>query len=234
VQTLDGGDINFVVPTGAVNVGLAGNFAGFQKASGDLGIVVQGAGNINGISYDDINVNKSRIFALDGGDIMLWSSQHDIDAGKGAKTALTIPPPRVSIDDQGNIKTEFPAAVSGSGIQAAVVTQGRKPGDVYLFAPAGVIDAGDAGISSEGNILLAATKVLGADNISFGGVAIGVPTSTSIASSLTGVSDAASSSTAGATDDVAEKSSQDCDGEEGCEQNNAVAFVTVEIIGLGD
>jgi len=234
VQTLDGGNINFVVPTGKVDVGLAGNFAGFAKESGQLGIVVQGAGTINGVAYDDINVNKSRIFALDGGDLMLWSSQHDIDAGKGAKTALTIPPPRVTVDDQGIIKTEFPAAVNGSGIQAAVITQGRKPGDVYLFAPAGVIDAGDAGISSEGNILLAATKILGADNIHFGGVAVGVPTNTSIASSLTGVSDAASSSTASATDGAGEKSTKNCSGEDDCDQNNAVAFVTVEIIGLGD
>jgi hypothetical protein len=230
-----GGDVNFLTPRGGIDVGLAGAFAGLKKGPGELGLLVQSAGDIRGISYGDININASRIFALDGGDIMLWSSQNDIDAGKGAKTALSISSPRVKYNNDGEvIGIDLPASVNGSGIQAAVYTPNRAPGSVYLFAPQGVIDAGDAGISSAGDLFLAATEVLGADNISFGGVSIGVPTTTGISASLSGAGDAASASTAAAADDVASASSGNCESGEECEENNAVAFVTVEIIGLGD
>ncbi len=44
--------------------------------------------------------------------------------------------------------------------------KGVEPGDVDLIAPEGVVDAGDAGIRSSGNLNIAATQVLNADNIS--------------------------------------------------------------------
>lgn len=233
IASKDGGDVNFFTPHGGIDVGLAGSFGGVSKAPSKLGLIAQSTGAIRGISYDDININASRVFALDGGDIVLWSSQHDIDAGKGAKTAVSIPSPRQTYVNGEPAGIELPASINGSGIQAAVYTQGREPGSVYLFAPQGVIDAGDAGISSAGDLFLAATKVLGADNISFGGVAIGVPTATGISSALTSMGDAATASTAGATDEMSEGSTNQCKGDD-CEDNNAVAFVTVEIIGLGD
>lgn len=235
VTSRSGGDVNFLTPRGGIDVGLAGAFAGLQKGPGELGLLVQSTGDIRGVSYGDININASRIFALDGGDIMLWSSQNDIDAGKGAKTALAISSPRVKYNSDGEvIGLDLPASVSGSGIQAAIYTANRTPGGVYLFAPQGVIDAGEAGISSAGDLFLAATEVLGADNITFGGVSIGVPTTTGISASLSSAGDAASASTAAAVDDTAGSASGDCDTDEDCEDNNSVAFVTVEIIGLGD
>jgi hypothetical protein len=50
---------------------------------------------------------------------------------------------------------------------------GIEPGDVDLIAPAGIIDAGDAGIRVSGNINLAAVQVVNAGNISAGGTSIG-------------------------------------------------------------
>ncbi len=56
-----------------------------------------------------------------------------------------------------------------------------------LAAPRGVVNAGDAGIVA-GNLTIAATAVLGADNISVTGVAVGVPVDTGgLGASLAGV-----------------------------------------------
>ena len=118
------------------------------------------------------------MFAADGGDILVWATRGDIDAGRGAKTAISAPPPKITFDPQtGAPIIEFPAAFTGSGIQTIATTEGRKPGDVDLFAPRGVVNAGDAGIVA-GNLTIAATAVLGADNIQVSGVAVGVPVDT--------------------------------------------------------
>lgn len=172
VHTVDGGDINLLVPGGLVNAGLAVAFAGAKPAS-ELGIVAQREGAVNGFVNGDFLVNQSRVFAMDGGDITLWSSNGNIDAGRGAKAAIAAPPPIITFDEQGNLKVEFPPVVSGSGIRTAASTVSR-PGDVYLAAPKGVVDAGEAGIGGS-NITIAATAVIGASNIDVGGSATGVP-----------------------------------------------------------
>lgn len=195
ITTLDGGDINLVVPGGVVNAGVA-SAGSLSKTADKLGIIVQREGSLNAFVKSDFLVNASRAFALDGGDIMIWSSEGNIDAGRGAKSALSIPPPTVTFDAQGNAVVDFPPAVSGSGIRTAVSTRGRKPGDVFLFAPQGVVNAGDAGIESAGNITVAAERVIGADNITFGGTSVGVPVDTGgLGASLAGVSSTASSAT---------------------------------------
>ena len=203
IYTLDGGDINLVVPGGLVNAGVADATA-INKKADSLGIAVLRDGDINAFVHGDFLVNQSRVFALDGGDILMWSSTGDIDAGKGAKTALSVPPPTTTFDPlSGNTIVEFPPAVAGSGIRAAVTTPGREPGNVYLIAPVGVVDAGDAGIGSAGNLTLAATAVVGADNIQVGGIATGIPTdSGGLAAGLAGVGDIAATANKMAEDAV--------------------------------
>ena len=107
IQTVDGGDINLLVPGGEVNAGLAVSFSG-AKPTSELGIVAQRAGAINAFVDGDFQVNQSRVFALDGGDITVWSSNGNIDAGRGAKSAIAAPPPIISFDAQGNLRVEFP------------------------------------------------------------------------------------------------------------------------------
>jgi filamentous hemagglutinin len=174
IHTVDGGDINLLVPGGYVNAGLAVAFSG-AKAASDLGIVAQRDGAVSAYLRGDFQVNQSRVFAMDGGAITLWSSDGNIDAGRGAKSAIAAPPPRVTFDEQGNLKIEFPPVVSGSGIRTAASTESRAPGDVFLAAPRGVVDAGEAGIGGN-NITIAATAVIGASNIDVGGTSVGVPT----------------------------------------------------------
>jgi hypothetical protein len=102
----------------------------------------------------------------------------------------------ITIDDQGQPKVQFPAAFTGSGIQTIATTVGRKPGDVDLFAPRGVVNAGDAGIVAGSNLTIGATAVLGASNISVGGTSVGVPVDTGgLGASLAGVSSVGSSAT---------------------------------------
>ena len=176
IKSIAGGDINLLVPGGTVNVGLAGTMAGISKTADQLGIVAQSLGDVNAISKGDFNVNQSRVFTMGGGDIAIWSSTGNVDAGKGAKSAISAPAPITSLDSNGNVITTFPPIVSGSGIQTINPQDSSlKQGNVYLAAPAGVVDAGEAGISG-GKVVIAATAVVGASNISSSSGSVGIPT----------------------------------------------------------
>lgn len=203
IATLDGGDIRLVVPSGLINAGTADTSA-ISKDTSQLGIVVQGSGNIESYLRGNFNVNQSRVFTLDGGNILVWSSLGDIDAGRGAKTAIAAPPPIVTVDPKtGSVSLQFPPAIAGSGIRAAVTTPGKSPGSVYLFAPGGVVNTGDAGIGSQGGLVIAANGVVG-HNITVAGPTLGWSPTTpvSIAAGLTGLSNASSSVSKSASNTV--------------------------------
>ncbi len=229
IQTLDGGGINLLVPGGKINAGLAVAFTG-SKSSSELGIVAQKEGAINAVVRDDFLVNQSRVFALGGDDITLWSSNEDIDAGKGAKSAIAAPPPIISFDENGNLVIEFPPIVQGSGIRTASTTSGVLPGDVFLFAPKGVVNAGEAGIGGN-NVTISATAVLGANNIQVGGVATGVPTAStgSLAAGLTGTSNLTAS-----VNQVAEASVAADNDKNSKLGDTVLGMVTVDILGFGE
>ncbi|MHB8534730.1 MAG: filamentous hemagglutinin family protein [Sulfuricaulis sp.] len=226
IYTLGGGDINLLVPGGKINAGLSApptNF-GLTDTNKLLGIVAESTGNVNGFSYGDFLVNASRVFAVDGGDIMLWSSTGSIDAGRGSKTAITAPPPTLSFPNGVPTLTVSPS-LAGSGIREFVTTPGRKPGVVDLFAPVGAVNTGDAGIGSAGNLHIAAPQVIGADNIQVSGVTSGVAAaSVGLGAGLTGVGNiAASASNLG--NDVTQSLTN---------QSNDNGFLGVQVIGFGD
>ncbi|HEU4779769.1 MAG TPA: filamentous hemagglutinin family protein, partial [Steroidobacteraceae bacterium] len=201
IYSLDGGGISLLAPGGGINAGLATppEAFGINKSPSELGIVAQSVGNISIAAFGDTQVNESRIFAADGGNIMIWATRGDIDAGRGAKTAISAPAPSISFDSNGRPTVLFPAALAGSGIQSLATSPGRRPGDVDLFAPRGVVNAGDAGIVA-GNLTIAATAVLGANNIQVSGVSVGVPVDAGgLAAGLQGVSNVAASSSNSAT-----------------------------------
>lgn len=234
ISTIDGGNVNLLVPGGFINGGVATSTT-IQKEPDQLGVVAQREGDVNIFVRDDLQVNQSRVFTLDGGRIAIWSSEGDIDAGRGAKSAVSIPGLITTIDTEGNVVTEFPPAVEGSGIRAAVASPGIPPGDVFLFAPRGAVIAGDAGIGSSGNLTIGATEVVGADNIDVGGVSVGVPSAEvgSVAAGFTGASDssAAAGNSANATADETQADDQ---------QNladslaaGAFSIISVEVLGFG-
>jgi filamentous hemagglutinin len=202
IYTLSGGTISLLAPGGMVNVGLANPPAGLgaSKPPSSLGIVAQGTGDVDIYSKGDILVNQSRIFTLGGGNILIWSDEGSIDAGRGAKSSVSAPPPQVLVDAEGDITIDFGGAVAGSGIRTIQVDANVPPGNVDLVAPLGTVNAGDAGIGAAGNLNIAAEHVIGLDNIQVGGSATGVPPQVSdIGVSLSGVSNVASSASSSAT-----------------------------------
>lgn len=176
IKTERGGPIEIVVPGGGVNVGLATLPAGFDRPASDLGIITLGGGHAYGLVRDHFQVNQSRIFTVAGGDILLASLQGNIDAGRGKKTPILVPPPITLVDPStGKVVVEHPPTATGSGIAALRTRDDIPVSDVDLIAPAGEVNAGDAGIRSSGRVSIAAQRVVGADNIQAAGPVIGVP-----------------------------------------------------------
>jgi hypothetical protein len=190
IKTEQGGDINLLVPGGSVVVGVPNPPASLNlvketttgtglivPSAVNLGILVLGQGAVQGFANQDFDVNQSRILTLEGGNIILWASNGNIDAGKGAKSASGAPPPVIETDADGNLFVNPSNAVSGSGIGQLLTTPGITAGLVNLIAPKGDVNAGDAGIRVAGNLNIAAVQVIGAGNITVVGTATGVPVS---------------------------------------------------------
>jgi filamentous hemagglutinin family protein len=193
IYTLQGGSISLLAPGGLVDVGQANPppdlqaLGGVNRGPSGLGIVTAEGGDVDIFTQGDVLVNASRVFTLGGGDIAIWSTLGNIDAGRGAKTAISAPPPVIGVDSNGNVQIDFSAAVAGSGIRTIQTNDTVAPGNVDLIAPAGFVNAGDAGIGSSGNLNVAAQHVLGLDNIQVQGVSTGVPPEVSgIGASLSG------------------------------------------------
>jgi hypothetical protein len=194
-----GSDILIAAPGGLVNVGLS-------VADGDAddrGIIARGDGNIGIFAHNDVSVNESRIQTLSGGDIVIWSSKGNVDAGRGATTLRNVPPPVTVINpNTGEPETVTNVTVQGSGIRATssadvssdtsderdfnIGLPTTELSNVVLAAPDGVIDAGDAGIDSN-NLSLATETVLNANNIETSGESVGVPSADAGAISLPAV-----------------------------------------------
>jgi hypothetical protein len=232
IYTEQGGNITLLAPGGEINVGLAlaPTSFGINKAPDQLGIVAQTTGDVDAFSYSDFQVNQSRVFAADGGDILVWSTEGNIDAGRGAKTAISAPALNIVYDSNGQPDVTLRAAIAGSGIQALSGTPGVSPGNVYLFAPHGVVNADDAGIVA-GNLTIAATAVLGASNITVSGTSVGVPvTVTGLGATFAGAS-----STAGATSNVAENFNAANAASGGTPvADAAISWLDVFVTGLGE
>ncbi len=211
IYTLNGGGITLLTPGGDIDVGLANPPASLadSRSPSQLGIVAQGPGDINIYSKSDVNVNSSRVFTLGGGNILIWSNEGSIDAGQGAKSSISAPPPQLLVDSSGNVTVDLSGAVAGSGIRTIQIDPSVAAGNVALIAPEGTVNAGDAGIGAAGDITIFALHVVGLDNINFGGTAVGVPAVVgSLGASLAGVSSAGSSATnsaTGAAQNTAEK-----------------------------
>jgi hypothetical protein len=149
------------------------------------------------------------------------------------------------LDDKGNPTGLFtfipPSDASGSGIRSLTFDPdgpgplaAPKPGDIFLFAPKGFIDAGEAGVSSAGSIFVAALQVLNANNFSAAGSSVGVPVPVN-----SGISAAAAG--AGSVGASAAKSAEDVTKTlaasataTGPKEIVRPSVITVELLGIGD
>ncbi len=217
IKTVDGGGIELLAPYGDINAGAT--FRAIEKPSDELGVITGRGGDIDIFLDGDLQVNRERVIALQS-DLLVWSSNGSIDAGKGAKSIVSVPDPIVTFDNNGNVIVIFPPAVEGSGLSAV---------NGYLFAPHGAINAGDAGIRASGNLTIGAVEVIGADNIDVGGVAVGVPAeTTSVDIPLVDTGALTDSATS-----LAEESTSGV-GDENPAADTPLGILSVNVMGFGD
>jgi filamentous hemagglutinin family protein len=226
IKTASGGNISLLSPGGQLLVGF--DLTGTQPV--DQGILTEDGGNISIFTRDDVIVGTSRIFTLRGGNVTIWSSKGDIAAGASSKTVQSAPPTRVLIDPQsGDIQTDLAGLATGGGIGVLSTVADVPPGDVDLIAPAGVIDAGDAGIRVSGNINLAALQVLNIGNIQVQGVSAGVPAMTvSLNASGLQAANASLAATTTATEDTLAQAQ-----ETAVVKEAVPSLISVEVLGYG-
>ena len=194
IKTMQAADITVLNLGGGANAGEVAATGAGKKAT-ELGLVTVNGGNISTVVRGNFEVNQSRVFTLGQGDVLMWSSAGNIDAGRGAKTVSGAPAPVLRLDEQGRLVFDTSGSFSGSGI--AVLNAGSN---LDLYAPTGEINAGEAGIRAKGNAFLGAERLVNANDIQVAGnrsgvvpavvanVAISLPASEAISSaSATGV-----------------------------------------------
>ncbi|HWM46427.1 MAG TPA: filamentous hemagglutinin family protein [Xanthobacteraceae bacterium] len=198
IQTRFGGDVSIFGPGGNIRVGqLAKESNPRLQDLRNLGIMTLGGGAINVFTDQNQLVNSSRIMTTQGGDVLLWSSNGDLNAGRGSQTILSLPPLQVVFDQDAYQSVDLGGFVTGSGIATLKTSRVATKANVYLMAPRGTIDAGTAGIRSDlGDAFVLAPRVENASNIKVGGTTTGIPTvSAPDVGSLSSASNAAGAAT---------------------------------------
>ncbi|WP_051334972.1 filamentous haemagglutinin family protein [Bradyrhizobium sp. Ai1a-2] len=171
ITTDFGGDIQILNPGGTTIIGLEGIVPG-----AGAGLITQGLGDIQIYSLDSILLGQSRIMTTFGGNIIAWSAEGDINAGRGSKTTVLYTPPRRVYDSYGTITLSPNVPSTGAGIATLNPIPEVPRGNIDLIAPLGTIDAGEAGIRVSGNVNLAALQIVNAANIQAQGSITGIPT----------------------------------------------------------
>ncbi|MGK5051808.1 filamentous haemagglutinin family protein [Janthinobacterium sp. RB2P8] len=221
VHTNFGGDIALLTPGGKQVFGIEG-----EAPPSTSGVITKGGGNIDLFSHGSILLGQSRVMTTFGGDILGWSSQGDINAGRGSKSTIVYTPPKRVYDNWGNVTLSSDVPSTGAGIATLAPIAEVPAGDVDLLAPLGTIDAGEAGIRVSGNVNLAALTVMNAANIQVKGEAKGMPTVASVnVAAMTNASAAATQATAAAQDVVQR--------ERAATRSAQPSVFTVRVLGFG-
>jgi hypothetical protein len=228
IATVNGGNINILAPGGGLTLASTATEATLTPP----GIVTEGGGGINIYTKNDVSIGNGRIFTLRGGDIVIWSNLGNIAAGSSSKTVQSAPPTQVLIDPtSGNVETDLSGLATGGGIGVLETVADVPPGNVDLIAPSGVIDAGDAGIRSSGNLNLAATKILNANNIAASGTTTGAPPAPP-PPAAPNISGATSASAAAAANNSAAQNAT-TNNSSSTMTEEAPSIISVEVLGYG-
>lgn len=232
IQTQRGGDVSILAPGGEALLGSAsappviidpktGNVIAGPNTQG---ILTLQKGDVSIFTDQSVLLAQSRIFTEQGGDVTIWSSNGDINAGKGAKTNSEIPPVRYVCSIDAWCSQDAAGQVSGAGIATLQTVPDAPDGSVYLMAPRGTVDAGDAGIRVSGNLVIAAAHVANADNVQVKGDSVGLP---AVQAVNVGALNAASSAATAATkvaEDVARQQQSDA-------RDRQPSIISVQVIG---
>jgi filamentous hemagglutinin family protein len=172
IHTEFGGNIETLTPGGQTIIGVEGT-----TPPASAGFITQGSGDINIYAQDSVLLGGSRVLTTFGGNIVIWSTQGNINAGRGSKTTIDYTPLQRVYDNYGNVFLSPTAPSSGAGIATLNPIPSVPAGNINLVAPFGTIDAGEAGIRGSGNLNIAALHVVNGANIQVQGATTGVPTS---------------------------------------------------------
>ncbi|WP_249123603.1 MULTISPECIES: filamentous haemagglutinin family protein [unclassified Bradyrhizobium] len=177
IRTEHGGDINILAPGGGVALGIENQTPDLtgQVDTARPGLLTLEGGDVNIYTDRSVVVAQSRVFTELGGNILMFSNNGDLNAGKGKQTSIVTSPPQVIYDRYGHATKTPNTPQTGAGIATLIGVPGVPPGNVDLFAPHGTIDAGEAGIRVSGNLTIAALQVLNIANIQVQGASVGVP-----------------------------------------------------------
>lgn len=246
IQSYAGSDIELWAPNGKIVVGLTTPGQG-----GTIGVLTNAGGGIRGVVGGNFSINQGKVLTAQGGDILILSTDANIDAGRGAQTSLSTPPPTrtpILVTPEGATEPvvvgftyTLPASAAGSGIQTLTSDpDGLGPltapiaGSTTLITLAGVVDAGEAGIRSGGAIFVDAQAVLNASNISSGGPSVGVPVAAagSLASSV--ATSGSNTQSAGNAADEAGKAAAAAAKAASAEGMQKPTILTVEVLGFGE
>jgi filamentous hemagglutinin family protein len=228
IQSQQGGTISIFGPGGEALLGSTSAPPFATDAQGRLfagpgtqGLLSLEQGDIRIFTDRSLLLAQSRVFTEQGGDILVWSSNADINAGRGARTTAELPLPAYTCNLDFYCRVDNRGAVSGAGIATLQTIAGAEPGNIALIAPAGTVDLGDAGIRSSGNLVIAARTVANADNAQVSGSSVGLRLAAVDAGSLA----AGSSAAAAAGQQATALGNRPVD--------RAATVITVEVYGFG-
>lgn len=234
IRTLRDGSIDLLVPGGFVN-------AGVPTSSGtDIGIVTEFGGDIRAFAETGFMVEQSKVITQYGTDITVWVNNGDIDAGRGSKSAISVPERVVSTDADGNTTIEVKGVAAGSGIRAQtydpdgpagpmVAPEAENGGGtVTLIAPRGKLNLGEAGLGG-GRIKIVAPVVEGPGGIDSPNVSGAPVADTGSLAAVAGVGNLGTEATKSAADDVTRQVPRVSD----MTKNFMPSLVSVEVLGLG-
>ncbi|HKY19223.1 MAG TPA: filamentous hemagglutinin family protein [Rhizomicrobium sp.] len=225
-----GGDIYVMGPGGSINVGTTAVEINRKLSNSSLGILTLDNGAVSIFTDISVLVNQSRILTVQGGDIMMWSSNGDLDAGRGAKTSVDFKPLSVNFNPDDLQTINLNGLVSGAGIGTIRSTPDAPAASATLIAPRGIVNAGDAGLRSTGNLDILALLVLNAANITAAGDVTGVPEAASVNLAALESSSAAGGQAASIADDSVAAATN-----RGAQTARALpSLITVEVLGFGD
>lgn len=221
VHTNFGGSIQMLTPGGSQTFGIEG-----AAPPSTAGVITQGAGDIQLYSMGSILLGQSRIMTTFGGSIMAWTSEGDINAGRGSKTTVVYTPPKRVYDNWGNVSLSPAVPSTGAGIATLNPIPEVPAGDIDLIAPLGTIDAGEAGIRVSGNVNIAALHVVNAANILTQGKSSGVPVTASVNTGAMSSASAAGAAASQAAEDAARS-------QQAAAKQGRASIVTVEVLSFG-
>jgi filamentous hemagglutinin family protein len=175
IHTDFGGAIQTLTPGGQTIIGVEG-----ATPPGSAGLITQGSGDIDIYAQGSVLLGESRVLTTFGGNILAWSEDGDINAGRGDKTTIDYTPLQRVYDIYGNVVLSPNVPSTGAGIGTLNPIPQVVAGNINLVAPLGTVDAGEAGIRVSGNLNIAAAHVLNGANIQVQGSSSGVPTAPAV------------------------------------------------------